>query len=90
MTQQIVTGATRVSDALQGTPDAPRIFRGHGFDPRSRCGALCHHVHLRDVEAECGLEDTGALIDELRASLRTSQPACDPMKRRSGRDNTSR
>jgi hypothetical protein len=69
--QRIITAATRVSEAIRESPDAPTIFSRHGFDPRLTCGALTHHMHLRDLESECGLEDTDGLIDELRASDRT-------------------
>ncbi len=68
---RIITGATRVSEAMQQSPDAPMIFNRHGFDPRLICGGLTHHMHLRDLESACGLEDTDRLIEELRASDRT-------------------
>ncbi len=69
--QRIITGATRVSEAMRQSSDAPTIFSRHGFDPRLTCGALTHHMHLRDLELTCGLEDTDRLIEELRASDRT-------------------
>jgi hypothetical protein len=69
--RRIITGAMRVSEAMRQSPDAPTIFSRHGFDPRLTCGALMHHMHLRDLESACGLEDTDQLIEELRASDRT-------------------
>ncbi len=68
---RIITGATRVSEAMRQTPDAALIFSRHGFDPRLTCGALTHHMHLRDLESACGLAETDRLIEELRASERT-------------------